>query len=268
MIHEGKRNLLGIRIDAVDYEAATAAVLQAAKERRAFKVSALAVHGLMSGVLDPELKFRLNRFDLLCPDGQPVRWALNRLGGCALKERVYGPFLTLEVCAAAARAGVGIYLFGSSAEVLAKLEANLRAKFPTLIVSGRQPSRFRRATEAEVAEDVAAIIASGAGIVLAGLGCPRQEIWAYEMAPQLSLPVLAVGAAFDFHAGTLPMAPRWMQNSGLEWLYRLIQEPGRLWKRYLHLNPLYVFNCLAQKTGLRKFDPEASREPSGPLRFG
>jgi len=268
MIDGGKQNILGIRVDAIDYAAATERIIVAARQRRPLAVSALAVHGLMSGVLDPELKYRLNRFDLLCPDGQPVRWAINALGKVKLKDRVYGPFLTLHVCEAAARDGLGIFLFGSNAEVLAKLESNLVARFPGLKIAGRRPSRFRTATVEEVADDVLTIRLSCASIVFAGIGCPRQEIWAFEMREALSVPVLAVGAAFDFHSGTLPMAPAWMQKNGLEWAFRLRQEPRRLWRRYLYLNLMFIAAILLQLTGLKRFDSEVDRKPAGPAQFG
>ncbi len=268
MLEGGKQNVLGIQISVVDYAAATARIVEMARLRRPMTVSALAVHGLMSGVLDPELKFRLNQFDLLCPDGQPVRWAVNRMNRTKLPDRVYGPFLTLHVCEAAAKAGLSVFLFGSSAEVLTDLATNLSARFPNLIIAGKQPSRFRKATPDEVAKDVETIGASGASIVLAGLGCPRQEIWAFEMRESLGIPILAVGAAFDFHAGNLPMAPTWMQRLGLEWLFRLWHEPARLWRRYLYLNPLYLGAVFLQVSGLKQFDPADSRKPTEPLRFG
>src|SRR5262245_6808598 len=116
MVDCGKQNILGIQVNVIDYAAARAKVIDSAKRRQPMAVSALAVHGLMSGVLNPELKYRLNRFDLLCPDGQPVRWAMNWMGKTRLEERVYGPFLTLHVCEAAAKEGLGVYLFGSSPE--------------------------------------------------------------------------------------------------------------------------------------------------------
>ncbi len=123
MLHLGKRNVLGILMDAIDYEAATAQILAAARDGRPFTVSALAVHGVMTGVRDPEHKFRLNRFDLLCPDGHPVRWMLNRAHGVGITDRVYGPFLTLRVCEAAAREGLPLFLFGSTPEVIERLRA-------------------------------------------------------------------------------------------------------------------------------------------------
>jgi len=268
MVDCGKQNVLGIEISVIDYAAATARIIDAARRPQPLAVSALAVHGLMSGVLDPELKYRLNRFDLLCPDGQPVRWAINCLGEAKLEERVYGPFLMLHVCEAAAREGLGVFLFGSSAEVLARLKTGLVEKLPELTIAGWQPSRFRKATEEEVARDVGAIRDSRASIVFAGLGCLRQEVWAYEMRERLGVPILAVGAAFDFHAGTLPMAPPRLQRCGLEWAYRLWHEPRRLWKRYFYLNSLYVAAILLQLTGIKRYDPKRAKQPAGLARFG
>jgi N-acetylglucosaminyldiphosphoundecaprenol N-acetyl-beta-D-mannosaminyltransferase len=268
MIHEGKKNVLGILVDAVDYEGAEEAILRAAREKRPFAVSALAVHGIMTGVLDREHKYRLNHFDLITPDGQPVRWAMALTGQAFLPDRVYGPFLTLRVCARAERDGLSLYLYGATPPTLERLQAALRQRFPKLRVAGAQASRFRRASPAERAADVAAIQASGADIVLVGLGCPRQEVWAYEMRDDLARPLLAVGAAFDFLAGSLSMAPAWMQANGLEWLYRLWREPGRLWRRYLILNPRYCWAVARQKLGLGKFDPNDASPPAEPLRYG
>ncbi len=268
MIHAGKKNVLGILVDAVDYEGAEEAIIQAAHEKRPFAVSALAVHGIMTGVLDREHKYRLNRFDLITPDGQPVRWAMALTGQAQLPDRVYGPFLTLRVCARAEREGLSVYLFGATGPTLERLQAALAERFPKLRLAGRQPSRFRRASAEERAADVAGIRASGADIVLVGLGCPRQEVWAYEMRADLGRPLLAVGAAFDFLAGSLAMAPAWMQARGLEWLYRLWREPGRLWQRYLILNPRYCWAVARQRFGLGKFDPQDADPPTEPLRYG
>jgi exopolysaccharide biosynthesis WecB/TagA/CpsF family protein len=210
----------------------------------------------MTGHQDADQRFRLNHFDLVVPDGQPVRWALNLLHGTGLEDRVYGPNLMLRICAAAARDDLPIYLYGSKPEVLAALTRNLQAKFPALRIAGAEPSRFRKLTESEKAETVARIRASGARIVFAGLGCPRQEVWAYEYRDQLSMPVIAVGAAFDFHAGNLAQAPAWMQKRGLEWLFRLRTEPRRLWRRYLILNPWYASLLVMQWSRMRKFPIE------------
>jgi exopolysaccharide biosynthesis WecB/TagA/CpsF family protein len=249
----GKKNVIGILIDAVDYEASVEFILLAAHERRPAAVSALAVHGVMTGVLDSSQKFRLNHFDLLVPDGQPVRWVLNWLHRAKLDDRVYGPNLTLKVCERAASEGVPIYLYGSTLEVLAALRKSLEERFPAIQIAGDEPSKFRRLTTEEKAEIAERIVSSGAEITLVGLGCPRQEAFAYEFREALSMPVLAVGAAFPFIAGRLAQAPGWMQDRGLEWLFRLCAEPKRLWRRYLYLNPAYLFLVALQATRLSRF---------------
>jgi N-acetylglucosaminyldiphosphoundecaprenol N-acetyl-beta-D-mannosaminyltransferase len=267
MIDRGRKNLLGIGIDAVDYEAAVDRIITAAGQGRTCSVSALAVHGVMTGHTDEEHRVRLRGLDLVVPDGQPVRWALNALYGVNLPDRVYGPTLTLRVCEAAAREGLPVYLYGSRPEVLAAFQENLAGQFPGLRIAGAEPSKFRQLNETEKAEVVERIKASGAKITLVGLGCPRQEVWAYEYRDCLSMPIMAVGAAFDFHAGTLSQAPAWMQDRGLEWLYRLRTEPRRLWRRYLILNPWYVYLVLAQRLGVRRFGTPEPLEPAS-LSYG
>jgi exopolysaccharide biosynthesis WecB/TagA/CpsF family protein len=255
MIARGKRNVLGVLVDAVDYEAATAQVVAAAQERRPFALTALAVHGVMTGVLDPAHNARLNSFDLVTPDGQPVRWALNLLHSAGLTERVYGPTLTLRVLAHCAELGLPVYLYGSTEPTLTRLVAALERMFPALKLAGMEPSRFRPAHPGEDAEIADRIRASGARLVLVGLGCPRQEIFTYAMRPLLDMPLMAVGAAFDYHAGLLRTPPPWMQRVGLEWLWRLGLEPRRLWRRYLILNPAYLSRLTAQHLALWKATP-------------
>ena len=267
MIDRGTHNVLGVRIAAVDYEAAVGRVIEAAHARRPLTVSALAVHGVMTGVLDRAHRHRLNRFDLLVPDGHPVRWALNALHRTALPDRVYGPNLMLRVCERAAAEGLPVFLYGSTPDVLAGLRRNLGERFPTLVVAGSAPSRFRRLTPAERDEVAAEVRGSGAAITFVALGCPRQEVFAYEMREPLGMPVLAVGAAFPFHAGVLPQAPRYLQDRGLEWLYRLTREPRRLWRRYLLLNPAYLTLLACQLARLRTFPPDGP-PPTGELLYG
>ena len=196
MHNAGKRNVIGILIDAVDYEAAVEFVVRAVREKRGAAISALAVHGLMTGVLDGDQKFRLNHFDLLAPDGQPVRWALNLLHDADLPDRVYGPNLTMKVCARAAADGIPVYFYGSTSEVLASLRQTLEKQFPGLLVAGMEPSKFRRLTPEEKVELANRIRMSGASITFVGLGCPRQEVFAFEFREVLGMPILAVGAAF------------------------------------------------------------------------
>jgi N-acetylglucosaminyldiphosphoundecaprenol N-acetyl-beta-D-mannosaminyltransferase len=262
-----KRNVVGILVDAVDYEGAMDFIFRAAREKRGAAVSALAVHGVMTGVLDREQKFRLNHFDLLVPDGQPVRWVLNWLYRAQLSDRVYGPNLTLKVCARAAAEGQSIYLYGGSPEILSAFTESLERRFPGIRIAGAEPSKFRRLTPEEKTALAHRVVSSGASITLVGLGCPRQETFAYEFRETLSMPILAVGAAFPFLAGLIPQAPLWMQNRGLEWLFRLTSEPRRLWRRYLYLNPAYLFLVAMQACRLLRF-PTEGVSPIGEQLFG
>lgn len=266
MINRGKRSVLGVNVNVVDYEAAVAQIITAAQLRRPLAVSALAVHGVMTGALDPTHMFRLNRFDLTTPDGQPVRWALKALHGESLPDRVYGPNLTKLVCQAAAQHDLSIYLYGSRTEVLEAWMDNLRSELPTLRIAGYEPSKFRMLDTAEAAAVDHRIAQSGADIVMVGLGCPRQEIFVFEHVDAVRRPMLAVGAAFDFHAGLLRQAPRWMQDLGLEWLFRLLMEPRRLWKRYAIYNPLFAWMTIKQAVGKLQLAP--STAPSDPVRPG
>lgn len=268
MLDLGKQNVLGVGVNAVDYDSATDAIIRAAAERRAFAVSALAVHGVMTGAMDAVHRHRLNQLDLVVPDGQPVRWAMKWLHKVKLPDRVYGPELTLRVCQRAAREGLSIYLYGSRPEVLDRLEKNLLQKFPLLKIAGSQPSRFRQVTADEQAEIAETIKSSGASIVLVGLGCPRQETWVFEYRELLSMPLLAVGAAFDFHAGMVSQAPAWIQNRGFEWLFRFVQEPRRLWKRYTVLNALYLLHIGLQLTRFKIRAVDDNISPTTQMRFG
>jgi N-acetylglucosaminyldiphosphoundecaprenol N-acetyl-beta-D-mannosaminyltransferase len=213
----------------------------------------------MTGALDPEHKFRLNHFDLLVPDGQPVRWVLNWLHNTKLRDRVYGPNLALKICVRAVAEGQPVYFYGSTPEVLVALKESLTTKVPGLVIAGMEASKFRKLTVGEKSEVVQRIRSSGASLVFAGLGCPKQEVFAYEFCRALSMPIVAVGAAFPFLAKLMPQAPHWMQNAGLEWLFRLTLEPKRLWRRYVYLNPAYVF--LAAIQGLRIFQFSTDGKP-------
>lgn len=267
MLNLGKRNVLGILIDAVDYEAAVAFVFGCVRQKHGAIISALAVHGVMTGKMDPEHKFRLNSFDLLVPDGQPVRWVMNWLYGTKLRDRVYGPTLMQKICERAASAGTPIYLYGSTNTILTSLVESLTMKFPGIRIVGSEPSVFRRLSPDEKTAIEQRIRLTGASIVFVGLGCPRQETFAYELRNTVSVPVLAVGAAFPFLAGLLPQAPRWMQDLGLEWLFRLLVEPRRLWRRYLYLNPAYLVLVALQRFGLCHFSAQG-RAPAGEILIG
>lgn len=267
-IDKGKKNVLGILVDAVDYTATVNKIITAARARKPLSVSALAVHGVMTGVLDRTHRYRLNHIDLVLPDGQPVRWALNLLHNTGLPDRVCGPNAMLAICKRAAEEGLPIYLYGSKTSVLEDLSRNLRKRFPKLIIAGTMPSKFRQISPEEKQEIVQQIRSSGAAITFVGLGCPRQEVWAYEYRDDLPMPLIAVGAAYDFHAGNLAKAPEFLGKMGLEWLFRLAMEPGRLWQRYVLLNPLYIWLFLLQAFKLKRFDPKDATPPTHETLYG
>jgi N-acetylglucosaminyldiphosphoundecaprenol N-acetyl-beta-D-mannosaminyltransferase len=231
----------GVLISDTTYADATRSILAAAQTGQSTLVAATSVHGLVTAVRDAEFRRVLNSFDMLTPDGQPVRWGLNLLARRQLAERVYGPTLMLEVCREAARHGIGVYLYGGKPAVLEQLVERLPQLAPGLRVAGYQSPPFRELTAEEDAASVGDILDSGAGIVLVALGCPSQERWAFAHRDRLPLAVVCVGAAFDFHAGTLRQAPPWMQSRGLEWLFRLLMEPSRLWRRYVSIVPFYLY---------------------------
>ena len=242
-----KYSLFDINISATSYQEALDCIISAAQKRTSALVDHMPVHGLITAVSDPEFRNTISNFEIVAPDGQPVRWALNSLHKCSLKDRVYGPTLMLILCEKAAECGVGIYLYGSTQEVIAELQKNLLAKFPNLIISGTESPPFRQLTEEEDAEMVKRINYSSAGLVFIGLGCPKQEIFAFKHKEKIKAVQLCVGAAFDFHAGTLRQAPKWIQNAGFEWLFRLVAEPKRLWKRYFTTNIYFLYLFVKHK---------------------
>jgi N-acetylglucosaminyldiphosphoundecaprenol N-acetyl-beta-D-mannosaminyltransferase len=245
-----RRSVLGVAVSPATYDTAVAAIMEAAEAREPFGASALAVHGVMTGALDRTHRLRLNSLDLLVPDGQPVRWALKWLHGIALPDRVYGPELMRRLCREAEARRVPVFFYGSTRDTLDRLIASLRRELPQIIIAGAEPSKFRTLEHGEREEMLERIRSSGASLLFVGLGCPRQEVWAYENTLRLGIPVVAVGAAFPFQAGLLPQAPAALQRAGLEWLFRLACEPRRLWRRYVLLNPLYLLMVAAQRAGM------------------
>lgn len=261
-----KKNLLGIQMDPLEREEAAAVILEAARQARPFAASAMAVHGIMTGVLDRTHRYRLNGMDLLVADGQPVRWALNHIHKAGLEDRVYGPLLMVSILRDSEKDGLPVFFYGSTSEILQLLAAEVKKRFPNLKLAGMEASRFGFITP-EVADEVAGRIRqSGARLVFVGIGCPRQEVWAYEFRDRLRVPIVAVGAAFPFMAGTLPQAPKWMQDRGWEWLFRLCTEPRRLWRRYLVLSPMYLFLVGCQLLGMRF--STAGVQPARELLYG
>jgi len=241
------KSLFGINYAVVDYERASDVIIAYAEKHRSFGVSALAVHGLVTSVRDKNVGDRVKKIDMVVPDGQPVRWALNSFHDVGMADRVYGPTLTLHVLEKADKKGLNVYLYGSTEETLAAFSNFIKTNYPGVNLCGVHPDRFRDASPEEDAADIEKIGAAGAHIVLVGRGCPRQEVWVADHLGKVHAALMAVGAAFDFHAGTLKQAPRWMQDHGLEWFYRLVKEPRRLWKRYFVTNSYFIYLYLKHK---------------------
>ncbi|MCP4216682.1 MAG: WecB/TagA/CpsF family glycosyltransferase [bacterium] len=235
------RELFDINYAIVDYDSASEIIVDHAARNSSFGVSALAVHGLVTSVREKKVGDRVKKIDLVVPDGQPVRWALNNYFKVGLKDRVYGPTLTLHVLEKAAAKKLKVYLYGSTETTLTAFSNFITATYPGVDLCGIHVDRFRDATPEEDEADIAKINNTGAQIVLVGRGCPRQEIWVADHLGKVNAAMMAVGAAFDFHAGTLKQAPKWMQDHGLEWFYRLLKEPRRLWKRYMVTNSIFIY---------------------------
>ena len=244
------RLILGTRIDATSYADATERVLAWAKEGASRVVVAANVHTVIEARDDVSFQETVNAADLVTPDGVPLVWVL-RKRGVKDSQRVYGPDLTLAVCEAAAEREIPVGFYGSTPEVLDDLVANLERRFPTLRVVYRYSPPFRSLTPEEETQTVQAIRASGARVLLVGLGCPKQERWMLAHRGTIPAVMLGVGAAFDFHAGRTRQAPRWVMGAGLEWAFRLLVEPRRLLRRYVRVVPKFMVLTAPEFLGLR-----------------
>ena len=176
---------------------------------------------------------------MVLPDGAPIAWMLRRKG-IEKQRRIAGPDLMLRLCEALESSTTSVYLFGSSQSTLDLLTKNLSARFPKMTIAGALSPRFGDWSPEEESAYARSVRDSGAGLIFVGLGCPRQEIWMARHAKSIPGVMLGVGAAFDFHAGTIERAPTMVRNLGLEWLHRLLSEPRRLWKRYLVTNTRFI----------------------------
>ena len=244
-------SVLGIPLALTDYESTMAWMDAAIARREKGYICVAATHTVMVCDEDPELRDAVLNSSLTVPDGQPLVWAMNALGG-DLDDRVYGPELMARYCERAARTGTRMYLYGGRNQgALVQLALNLRKRFPGVKIVGGYSPPFRDLTEEEQEAIVEEMNRSRADVVWVGVGAPKQEKWMAATRDRLDAPVLVgVGAAFDFHAGLKRQAPRWVQRSGLEWLFRLATEPRRLWRRYLVNNPAFVWRVLLQELAI------------------
>jgi len=244
-----RANILGVHVSAVDPETALEVIEGWISRREPHYVCVSGVHGVMESQRDNQLKQIHNAAGLVTPDGMPLVW-VSRLMGFSRVRRVYGPDLMLALCERSVKPGYRHFFYGGAAGVPEKLAARLEARFPGLDVAGSYSPPFRALTPEEEREIVERINAAQPDIVWVGISTPKQERWMAEHVARLNAPVLVgVGAAFDFHAGLKKQAPKWMQKSGLEWAFRLMSEPGRLWRRYLVNNPFFLWLIFLQALG-------------------
>lgn len=242
------RSVIGAPIDSLSWDAALTRLSGWAAARESRYVCICNVHSVVTARQDPAFADVVREADMATPDGAPVAWLMRRLG-MASQERINGPDLMWRYCAQAAQRGESIYLYGGRQQTLDILQRRLMEAFPGLRIAGTHSPPYRPLTVAEDEAVVEAINASGAGTVWVSLGCPKQEKWMAEHRGRINAVMVGVGAAFDYHAGTIPRAPLWIQRNGLEWLHRLCSEPRRLWKRYLVTNTLFVFYAGMQLLG-------------------
>jgi N-acetylglucosaminyldiphosphoundecaprenol N-acetyl-beta-D-mannosaminyltransferase len=233
--------VLGVPLALTDYAGTLDWMDAAIDSRHRGYVCVAATHTVVACQDDADLRSAVLRADFTVPDGQPLVWALNALGH-GLTDRVYGPTLMDLACERAARTGRRFYLYGGRNQgALVELTRSLRLRHPGLKIVGGHVPPFRALSAEEEDAVVADINRAAPDVVWVGIGVPKQEKWMARMRERLDAPVLVgVGAAFDFHAGLIPQAPDWMQRAGLEWAFRLAQEPRRLWRRYLRYNPRFV----------------------------
>jgi N-acetylglucosaminyldiphosphoundecaprenol N-acetyl-beta-D-mannosaminyltransferase len=245
--HPATATVLGVPLALADYERTMDWIDAMVAARQRGYLSAAAVHLVMVAQEDEATAAAVRDATLVVPDGQPLVWALRALGH-EDASRVYGPDLMARYCERSAQTGTRMYLYGGRNQgALVELALRLRRRFPGLQIVGGYSPPYRPLDDEERAFVVEDINRSNADVVWVGTGQPKQEIWMREMRGDLEAPVLiGVGAAFDFHAGLVSEAPPWLQNSGLEWVYRLLKEPRRLWRRYARYNPRFIIGFARQ----------------------
>jgi len=249
-------NVLGVGLSVLNLQTAVAEIADAVRERRKGYICVTGVHGVMEAQSDETFRRILNGAFLCTPDGMPMVW-MGKLRGHRAMGRVYGPDLMLDVCAWSETSGAKHFFYGGADGVADLLASKLKEKFPKMQVVGTYTPPFR-ALNAQEEKDLQERIRSvKPDLFWVGLSTPKQEKFMVEYLPKLDATLmLGVGAAFDFHSGRVKQAPFWMQRSGLEWFYRLCQEPRRLAKRYLKNNPVFAWKILAQLIGLKKYSLE------------
>lgn len=235
--------VLDTHIDAADWDDALTRIIEWGWQHQSRYVTLCNVHSVVTASQSSDFQKVLAEADLALPDGAPVAWVL-RHSGHPNQERINGPDLTWRYLASAEKLGQSVFFFGSSDHTLTKLKAHISTAFPKLKVVGMVSPPFRELTHDEDQAYIDQINHSGAHVVFVGLGCPKQEVWMAQHRGKINAVMLGVGAAFDYHAGTIQRAPAWMQRTGLEWFHRLCSEPRRLAKRYAVTNTLFIYRTM------------------------
>lgn len=252
--------ILGTWVDALGWNEALAQVIDWGAARASRYVCVCNVHSVVTATRDDGFRHALTDADLTMCDGAPIAWMLRRLGFPS-QERIAGPDLMWRYLRAAQPLRHRIYLYGSTALTLARLEVILEREFPGVVVAGLHSPPFDATMQAQDDADVAAINDACANVVFVSLGCPKQEKWMAQHRGSVHALMIGVGAAFDYHGGTLARAPLWAQRSGLEWLYRLGREPRRLMRRYVVTNTLFIAGAAQQLLQRRLHKRAAPVEP-------
>ncbi len=246
-------NILGVRISAVNLKTATDQIEQWIANRTKVYVCVAAVATLMDCQKDKEYCNIVNNADMVTPDGMPLVW-LGRRRSLKTIGRTYGPDLMNMLCALSENKAYKHFFYGGSSQANRLLTKSLKDRFPKLLIAGQYAPAFMACKQKEKSQVIEQINASGADVLWVGLGSPKQDFWMALHRGEITVPVIiGVGAAFDFLSGTKAQAPRWMQKSGLEWLFRLCCEPWRLWRRYLLGNICFLY-LLIIKELFRKSD--------------
>jgi N-acetylglucosaminyldiphosphoundecaprenol N-acetyl-beta-D-mannosaminyltransferase len=249
-------NVLGVGVSAINMDIALRRIARALELKEKGYVCVTGVHGVSEAQSDPAFRRILNRAFLCTPDGMPLVW-VGRCQGARYMDRVYGPDLLLAMMELSERTGWRHFFYGGANGTAEALKGKLLARFPKLQITGIYEPPFRPLNALEQDQLQETVRQARPDVMWVGLSTPKQERFMAEQLEKLELTLMfGVGAAFDFHAGRLAQAPRWMQRAGLEWFYRLCREPRRLWKRYLKNNPLFIGRIFCQFTGVKKYPLE------------
>lgn len=241
-----KHNILGINVSFYQYQEMVKKIIDSSLKNVGLQVAPIASHSIVGVQFDKNLKNIFNKFDLVLPDGQSLVWAVNFLYKTSVQDRIYGPDLLLKLCARCEKERIRVILFGNHIDLV---NQKIKEKYPKIIATALPDLKYKKINKTDVDYLLKALNKYNKSIMFVGIGSPAQHYLLGELR-EVKMPIIAVGAAFDFIASVQKQAPKWIQKSGFEWLFRLIQEPKRLWKRYLLYAPMFILLVSLQKLRL------------------